>query len=566
MSVKGLQQERKGLGSSDAHGWSSAPAPSLSHRPSLERLGARGLTGARAEVGGTFACLLALALILAVELVWSRPATIGVLGVFPVSLAGWLLGRRGLSIVVLVGMAMRGVAFAMGLVGFATAISQVAILPLAGIAFYLAASSRSATSVALERDRRVRDLAFLLRAAETLASTLDTHVILDLAVQLTAEGVSRPGAGRPARAAYHRLKGQDLRVEAVQDDARYVDVGFEYPLARDQGALGAIQSGRASIVRPDHMAGALAEQVTSRHLQVLALAPVRSGGELHGFLVASARDGLGLDRRELSLLEVLARMTGLALSNAQHMQIQRQHAERMEGLERVKSHILNLVSHELRSPLTVAVGYVSMLEEEALGPLTPESRSVLPIVTAKLNAMETLVEQMLEVSRLEESTLVLKRECLDLREVCQDTVETLRPLIGDGHRVELEEPASAVWVSGDRDRLGTVLVNMLSNAIKYSPGGGEVRCVVAADGGRASVSVTDHGLGIAEEDLPRLFTRFGRILTPENGGISGTGLGLYVSRELARQHGGDIAVSSLVGSGSTFTLTLPTALAPGEAK
>jgi signal transduction histidine kinase len=537
-----------------------------SRRPWLARLAPQGFAGGRAELGLTLACLLALVVILAVELLWTRQATIGALGVLPVSVAGWLLGRRGLSAVVLGGMALRGVAFGLGMVSSLTAISQAVVLPLAGIACYLAASSRSATSAAIDRDRRVRELAFLLRAAETLGSSLDARVVLNLAVQLTAEGVSRPGNGRPARAAYHRLQGQDLLVEAVEDDPEDAGVGFEYPLARDQGALGALRSGRASIVRPDHMTGALAEHVVSRHLRVLALAPVRAGDQVHGFLVASARDGLSLDRHELSLLEVLARMTGLALSNAQHMQIQRQHAERMEGLEKVKSHILNLVSHELRSPLTVAVGYVSMLEEEALGPLTPESRSVLPIVMAKLNAMETLVGQMLEVSRLEESTLVLKRECLDLRDVCRETVDTIRPLLGGEHRVKVEAPAGEVMVFADRDRLGTILVNLLSNAIKYSPGGGEVSCVVGDDASHPSVAISDEGLGIADEDLPRLFTRFGRILTPENRGISGTGLGLYLSRELARQHGGDIAVRSPRGSGSTFTLSLPPAPLRGEAK
>jgi signal transduction histidine kinase len=522
--------------------------------------------GGRSELILTLACLLALVVILATEVLWTRQATVGALGVFPVSAAGWLLGRRGLSAVLLGGMALRGVAFALGMVGLLTALSQAAVLPLAGLACYLAASSRSAASAAVEGDRRVRELAFLLRAAERLASSLDAQIVLSLAVQLAAEGVSRPGGGRPARAAYHRLKDQLLRVEAVEDGPEATDVGFEYPLARDQGAVGALRSGRASIVRPDHMTGALAEHVVAQQLQVLALAAVRSGDEVHGFLMASARDGPGLDRRELSLLEVLARMTGLALSNAQHMQIQRQHAERMEGLEKVKSHILNLVSHELRSPLTVALGYVSMLEEEALGPLTQESRSVLPIVMSKLNAMETLVGQMLEVSRLEESALVLRRERLDLREVCRETVDTMRPLVGPEHRLKLAEPAEAVMVFADRDRVGTILTNLLSNAIKYSPEGGEVRCEVSRDQRGPSVAVSDGGLGIADEDLPRLFTRFGRILTPENRGISGTGLGLYLSRELARQHGGDISVLSKVGSGSTFTLTLPAAPVRREAK
>jgi signal transduction histidine kinase len=197
-----------------------------------------------------------------------------------------------------------------------------------------------------------------------------------------------------------------------------------------------------------------------------------------------------------------------------------------------------------------------MLEEEALGPLTPQSRSVLPIVIAKLNEIEMLVEQMLETSRLEE-TLVLNCERVDLRELCREVVGTMRPLLDGRHSIELVEPEEQVVVFADRSRVGTILANLLGNAIKYSPEGGLVRCEISKQGGGGRVSVSDEGLGISEADMPRLFTRFGRILTPENQGILGTGLGLYLSREVARQHGGDITVKSRVGLGSTFTLSLP---------
>jgi signal transduction histidine kinase len=558
VSVKGLQREGETAPGTAARLPAAGPAPGLElpARSRRLRLGPGGFAGGWREAAVAAACVVALVLIFAAETLLGRQATIGALSVFPVSLAGWLLGRRGLALVLLVAVALRAVAFALGTVGLLTALSQSAVLPLAGIACYLAASNRSALTSAVDRDRRVRELGFLLRAAETLASTLDTDVILGLAVRLTAEGVSRPGADRPARASYHRLEAGTLRVEAVQDDPPDDAVGFEYPLARDQGALGAMRSGRAAIVRPDHMTGSLARHVELHQLRVLALAPVRSGDELHGFLVATARDTPGLERRQLSLLEVLARMTGLALSNAARMRIQRQHAERMEALEKVKSDILNIVSHELRSPLTVALGYVSMLEEGTLGPLAPQGRSVLPIVTSKLNAMENLVGQMLEVSRLEEGELVLRREWLDLREVCRETVETMQPLLPGEHRLLLQAPDHEVRVFADRDRLQTILTNLISNAVKYSPEGGDVVCEVAEGARGPTVAVSDGGLGIADEDLPRLFTRFGRILTPENRGISGTGLGLYLSREVARQHGGDIEVRSSPGSGSTFTLRL----------
>jgi signal transduction histidine kinase len=536
----------------------AAPRPMRHPRRWLVRLGPQAATAGRAELAVAAACVLALLAILAAEL-YRTNQTVGALSVFPVSVAGWLLSRRAIAAVVMIGVALRLFAMGLGMVGVLTALSQAAVLPLVAVACYLAASSRSSTAAAVDRDRQLRELAFLLGAAQKLASSLDPEVVLKRAVEVTAEGVSRPGGGRPARAAYHRLRGDVLRVEAVADGPGPSPVGFEYPLARDQGALGALRSGRASIVRPDHMSGALEQQVASLGLQVLELAPVRSGNDIHGFLVASARDSPSVDRRELSLLEMLAQMAGLALVNAEHMQSQREHSDRMESLEKVKSHILNLVSHELRSPLTVALGYVSMLEEEALGPLTPRSRAVLPIVMTKLNEMERLVAQMLEASRLEESAMVLNREHVDLRDISRESVATFRPLLDERHQLELVEPAEDAVVFADRHGLGIIFANLLSNAIKYSPEGGPVRCEVSVDGRWCRVSVTDLGLGISETDLPRVFTRFGRILTLENQGISGTGLGLYMSRELARQHGGDIEVISRLGAGSTFTLSLPLA-------
>jgi signal transduction histidine kinase len=409
-------------------------------------------------------------------------------------------------------------------------------------------------------DRRVRELIFLLDTAQRLSSSLETAVILQGAVEAAARSISRPGATRPAYAAYHQIAGETVAVTAVEDEPGAGGLGFQYPLARNQGAMGAVRSGSAGLVRPDHMSGSLRAHAEGLGLKVMAMAPVRVGSEPHGLLVASARDHGAVSRHQLRLLEVIAHMTGLALVNAQHLQRERLHAERMESLEKVKSEILNLVSHELRSPLTVALGYVNMLEEGALGSMDGESRSVLPIVAAKLLEMEALVQQMLETSRLQESRLALHVERLDLRDVAEEAAQTIASAGESGDRVRLVTPAEPIPIEADRARVTTILANLLSNAVKYSPGGGAVRCVVSTDGDTARVEVTDQGLGIAPEDMAKLFTRFGRITTRENSGISGTGLGLYLSRELARQQGGDITATSETGRGSRFTLTLPLAV------
>lgn len=231
--------------------------------------------------------------------------------------------------------------------------------------------------------------------------------------------------------------------------------------------------------------------------------------------------------------------------------------ERLTALERTKSEFLNLASHELRGPITLLRGYISMAEQGALGPLGERLEAVLPIMSAQADEMSGMVDQMLEAARLEEGKLQLHPRRIDLRDVAKKAVDQVRVLAEPSHELVLDNPSREVPAVVDPERIATILTNLLSNAIKYSPGGGEVRCVVARDKNLATVRVTDHGIGIADVDMQRLFTRFGRIVNNETSHIGGTGLGLYLSRELARLHGGDITAESSIGSGSTFQLAVP---------
>ncbi|MEA2683830.1 MAG: hypothetical protein QOK05_2158 [Chloroflexota bacterium] len=235
----------------------------------------------------------------------------------------------------------------------------------------------------------------------------------------------------------------------------------------------------------------------------------------------------------------------------------RQHADRMAGLEEVKTQFLNLASHELRGPLAVVQGYLSMMEEGSLK--GAQLKAVLPTMSSKLRQMNMLVNEMLETARLEDDRLQLTLMEVDLVAASDRAVENAIPMLSAAHRLEVERPGAEILVRADPTRLDTIISNLLLNAIKYSPEGGRLTVSVSSDGSLGRVTVTDEGLGIADTDMARLFTRFGRLVTPENSHIPGTGLGLYLSRQLARMHGGDIAVASQPGKGSAFTVSLPVA-------
>jgi signal transduction histidine kinase len=229
--------------------------------------------------------------------------------------------------------------------------------------------------------------------------------------------------------------------------------------------------------------------------------------------------------------------------------------ERIASLEKAKTEFLNVASHELRGPMTVIKGYLTMLEAGSLGELSSQSSSVIHLLIAKSDEVNWMVEQMVEAARLEEGRMALKKLPADLVALTDLAIEGVGQLLSR-HQVSVEKPSRAVEADVDPDRFQIVVRNLLSNAAKYSPAGARIKIRVTGNG-VGMVAVTDEGIGITEEDQARLFSRFVRIETKGTESISGTGLGLWLSREIARMHDGDLTVESAPGRGSTFTLRVP---------
>jgi signal transduction histidine kinase len=230
-------------------------------------------------------------------------------------------------------------------------------------------------------------------------------------------------------------------------------------------------------------------------------------------------------------------------------------SERIGALEKAKSEFLSVASHELRGPMTVIKGYLTMLDSGPRGDLTPQMKSVLPLLISKSDEVTWMLEQMVEAARLEEGRLALHRSPCNLVELTALAIEDVKQLLKN-HHLSVDQPPSAIPADVDPDRFQMVVRNLLSNAAKYSHEGTQIKLQLSANG-VARVAVSDEGIGIAEEDQARLFSRFVRIETKSTEGIAGTGLGLWLSREIARMHDGDLTVESTLGQGSTFTLQIP---------
>jgi len=267
-----------------------------------------------------------------------------------------------------------------------------------------------------------------------------------------------------------------------------------------------------------------------------------------------------LDAGGVSHVLVLAEQTQEKLEARHRHELEaerlRQKAEHLAELEKAKSEFLRLASHELRGPAATLNGYLSMIEDGSLGPLPQRLRSIVPVLKAKAQQISLLANEMVEAARLEDKRPQLRRKRIDLREVVRRTMLMAGATASSKHRVRFDDAVGReLWVLGDLMRLEIVVNNLIDNAIKYSPRGGDVVTALSTDGTLALVAVADHGIGIAAEDMSRLFVRFSRL--GQLSDVPGTGLGLYLARELARLHGGDITVTSTPGQGSEFTLTLP---------
>ncbi len=225
-----------------------------------------------------------------------------------------------------------------------------------------------------------------------------------------------------------------------------------------------------------------------------------------------------------------------------------------KAAEHLKDEFIGMVSHELKTPLTVIIGALSVAQKDGVPEAT--RRELFQDAVTHAGFMSGIVENLLELSRKQSRRLDLHRQPTNIGNICQGVVDQLR-IRSTGHQLTCRLPENLPKAEVDPIRVERILYNLVENAIKYSPRGGEVKVTAAEKDGFVTVSVSDQGIGIAPKDQSRLFKSFERLGADVKGAVKGTGLGLNVSRILVEEHGGKIWVDSEPGKGSTFHFTLP---------
>jgi signal transduction histidine kinase len=231
---------------------------------------------------------------------------------------------------------------------------------------------------------------------------------------------------------------------------------------------------------------------------------------------------------------------------------------RLKEVDKMKDTFVSMASHELRSPLTAIKGYLEFFNDRNKGKLDEESSKYLENIGLSINRLGSLVNDILDVSRLEGNRVPFEIALMSPRAIITKSIEEMRPQAMGKNLDLIYMPATLPRVKADAERVEQILINLISNAIKYTPKG-KVEILTETKNKELLITVADTGLGISAEDMNNLFEKFYRIKSDETKTIVGTGLGLWIAREIARKMKGDITVESIKGVGSHFTLHLPLA-------
>jgi signal transduction histidine kinase len=421
-----------------------------------------------------------------------------------------------------------------------------------------------------EAARREREAAFLDRATQLFNSTLELDVVFQQVARMATEvlgdscTISLIEAGnayvRPVATYHPDPRTRETRLRVLRDSpTRIGDPSSVVGLAAVDG--------RPYLIRDTRREGRV-RHVDPLNVYSFIAVPIIVQEKILGVLATSiSHPGRQFTQADLRLAMALADRAALAIENSRLYAQERRLRQELEDLNqkvqeanRLKTEFVTVVTHELRSPLTSIAGYLDLLLEDEGREGAEAREAYLQIVKRNADRLLALINDLLDIARLEAGKLELKRVPLDLKGLIQEVSGALRHQIeAKGQHLHLDLAAPLPVVTGDPERLTQILLNLVSNAHKYTPPGGSITVATRAEGAGVCIAVQDTGIGLSSEEQQQLFTKFFRAQHPLVREAAGTGLGLAIARALVDLHGGTLTVVSAPGQGSTFKIILPAA-------
>jgi signal transduction histidine kinase len=403
---------------------------------------------------------------------------------------------------------------------------------------------------------RVEELSMMQRIDRELNASLDYRRVMDItldwAVRMT---------GADAGLLSSVVEDEDgrrglnfLASEGYPEDLMSVHADEIWPL--DRGIVGrTVETGEPTLVTGVQEDPTYYPAVEGMAAQITA--PIRREDEIIGIIGLESRRADQFDQEALDFIVRLADHAAIAIENARLF-------EAVQAANDAKTEFVSFVSHELKQPMTSIKGYSDLLTKGTAGELNEMQESFLEVIRANVSRMGELVQGLLDISRIEAGRVRINTEAVQMHEAVAEAVRGVQEQItAKSQDLTVEVPEALPTVAADRTRLVQILVNLLSNACKYTPEGGSITVKAqpanGSEDGFVRCSVRDTGVGISEEDQARLFTKYFRADDPAVRNEPGTGLGLVITKNLIELQGGKIWMESQAGQGSEFTFTMPVA-------
>jgi signal transduction histidine kinase len=395
--------------------------------------------------------------------------------------------------------------------------------------------------------------------------------ILEISRELTSTAAIRPLLRKIAAMAVELTGGEGSSI--LLRDVRTGELRFRTASGSQSGELmeadilvpiegsiaGAVlTSGEPMIVHdaqadPRHY-GEVGQQVGTEVRSLLAV-PLQIKEQCIGVLeTVNKQEGGTFDQEDVETLTALAAQAAVAIENARLVEALREAYERLGELDKLKSDFIAIASHELRTPLSLILLYADLLQEQLGEAAGPQLDAVLRAATH----LKHIIEAMLNLRYLETGQMEVVPTYFDLRTEVEGACKDYQIIAEtNGLMLEAELPAEEVLVQADQDKVGVVLNNLISNAVKFTPAGGRVQVLVCSRGDEVEFSVSDTGVGIPASDLERIFDRFYQVENHMIRRHGGMGLGLSIVKGLVELHGGRVWVESVPDRGSRFVVVLP---------